>query len=69
MVEVAGAPLFILALYEVGLTQGDIPVVSTTRRDKSATSHWRLDHHLPFLISAPNFADRKNPAKMIQDRR
>jgi hypothetical protein len=42
-VQVAGAPAFIVALDEVGLTQGCKPVVSETRSNESATKHWRLN--------------------------
>ena len=39
-VEVAGAPPFIVALDEVGLTQGCKPVVSEGRRPQSTTGGW-----------------------------
>jgi hypothetical protein len=46
-VQVSGAPPILVALEEVGLTQGCKPVVSVAvreaRRNSSATSHWRLD--------------------------
>jgi cell division septum initiation protein DivIVA len=46
-VQVSGAPPILVALEEVGLTQGCKPVVSEAvreaRRNSSATSHWWLD--------------------------
>ncbi len=41
-VEVAGAPPFIVAVDEFGLTLRYKPVVFEARRDRSATLHWRL---------------------------
>jgi hypothetical protein len=42
----AGAPPFIVALDEVGLTQGCKPVVSETRREPS-----RTDCHLDLTVT------------------
>ncbi len=41
-VEVAGAPPFIVAVDEFGLTHRYKPVVFEARRSRSAISHWRL---------------------------
>lgn len=41
-VQVAGAPPILVLPEEVGLRPGSSSVVSETRRDSSATMHWRL---------------------------
>jgi len=41
-VQVFGAPPILVTLDEVGLRPDIKPVVPETRRDRSATLHWRL---------------------------
>jgi hypothetical protein len=41
-VQVAGAPPIVVMTEEVGLRLASTSVMSETRRDSSATLHWRL---------------------------